>query len=102
MNALTLEMLNEGATVKDVFAKLDECLNKDSTFENAYFLKAYVFYKLEAFEDAILEYNKVLRINPYHEEALKNRSKRNDVLFRDSIVPAKSRSAPPESPTPSS
>jgi tetratricopeptide (TPR) repeat protein len=69
-----LEMLNEGATVKAVFARLDNCLSEDSTFENAYFLKAFVFYKLQAFEDAIGEYDKLLRINPYHEEALKNRA----------------------------
>lgn len=69
-----MKKLNAGSTVKDVFNSLDLCLRKDSTFENAYFLKAYVFYKLEAFEDAIKEYDKLLSINPYHKEALKNRA----------------------------
>ena len=71
---VTLDKLNNGATVKDVFATLDEVLAMDSTFENAYFLKAFVYYKLEAFQAAIEEYNFLLRVNPYHKEALKNRA----------------------------
>lgn len=71
---VAMSQLEQGATVKEIVNSLNACLTADSTFEDAYFLKAFLYYRLEGFEAAIDEYNRLLKINPFNEEALKRRA----------------------------
>lgn len=67
-------MLNKGSTAEQLFEQLDRCLEQDSTFEDAYFLKAYIYYRLQEFDAAIAVYDRLLNLDPYNPEALKRRA----------------------------
>ncbi|MCP4124293.1 MAG: hypothetical protein GY751_21305 [Bacteroidetes bacterium] len=69
-----MDKLNEGAVVKEVFESLNQCTELDSSFEDAYYLKAFVYYRLNDFEAAVHEYDALLKVSPYNREALKRRA----------------------------
>jgi tetratricopeptide (TPR) repeat protein len=69
-----LAQLDEGVKVNDVLKTLDMCILADKNYEEAYYMRAFIFYKMEEFDNAIEEYNTILAISPYNEEALKFRA----------------------------
>lgn len=68
------KQLTEGVNAADVVKTLQTCIDIDTTFEDAYLLRAFVFYKLDDYEAAIKDYDRLLDIHPKHEEALKKRA----------------------------
>ena len=70
---LSIEKVNQG-DVEGAFKLLAESLKVDSTYEDSYVLKGYIYYQLGKSKEAIIEYDKLLKINPKHKDGLKNRS----------------------------
>lgn len=68
------QQLTEGVNAAVVVQTLQACINTDKSFEEAYILRAFVFYKLGDYEAAIKDYSSLLEVNPNHLEALKQRA----------------------------
>ncbi|MEZ5001684.1 MAG: tetratricopeptide repeat protein [Chitinophagales bacterium] len=66
--------LNEGVNAAEVIQTLGSCIKMDKSFEEAYLLRAFIFYKLDDYRAAIRDYDSLLVINPNHEEGLKKRA----------------------------
>ncbi len=70
---LSIEKVNKG-DIKGAMKSLDEALTIDSTYQDAYYLKGYIYYQTNRPQLAVIEYDKLLEINPEHSDALKNRA----------------------------
>lgn len=69
-----LKQLDEGVRASDVLMTLERCIQADNSFEEAHYLRAFIYYKMDEFGDAIQEYDRILEISPYNELALKYRA----------------------------
>lgn len=66
--------LSDGVNAATVLQTLQNCIDVDNEYEDAYILRAFIYYKLDDFEAAIKDYNDLLAFSPKHEEALKKRA----------------------------
>jgi tetratricopeptide (TPR) repeat protein len=68
------QQLTDGVDVVEVIQTLQTCIDKDKTFQEAYLLRAFIYYKLEDYAAAIKDYDSLLEIYPNHPEGLKKRA----------------------------
>lgn len=68
------KQLTEGVNAAVVVQTLQSCIDKDKNFEDAYILRAFIYYKLGDYQAAINDYSQLLEVKPNHLEALKQRA----------------------------